>query len=101
MVQYFSQAQYSSVLSHIAQTTGPGMGASKETLPDDGDARQGERFMGAASLHLTAVLAIESFVAACPFSPSFRASLTRVDVHASIDFCLERRNGTCQLAHSQ
>ena len=30
MVQYFSQEQCSSVLSHITQTTGPGMGASKQ-----------------------------------------------------------------------
>jgi len=30
MVQYFSQEQRSSGMSHIAQRTGPGMGASKE-----------------------------------------------------------------------
>jgi hypothetical protein len=32
MVQYFSQEQYSSVLSHITQTTGPGMGSLQGKL---------------------------------------------------------------------
>jgi hypothetical protein len=32
MVQYFSQVQRSSGWSHIAQTTGPGMGASEGKL---------------------------------------------------------------------
>jgi hypothetical protein len=32
MVQYFSQEQCSSVLSHIMQMTGPGMGASRGKL---------------------------------------------------------------------
>jgi hypothetical protein len=32
MVQYFSQVQRVSGLSHIAQTTGPGIGASKTKL---------------------------------------------------------------------
>jgi len=91
MVQYFSQEQYSSALSHITQTTGPGMGASKKTVPEHGEARKAS---------LRAVLSILTRFVKSPATSSFvdgqnsdcaARSLTRVESHASINFCLEHR----------
>ena len=42
MVQYFSQVQRSSGKSHCAQSVGPSMSASFETLPEQERRRQGE-----------------------------------------------------------
>jgi hypothetical protein len=47
MVQYFSQEQCSSAFSHMAQTTGPGIGKPpRKTVPEPrtcGKARDGSR----------------------------------------------------------
>jgi hypothetical protein len=43
MLQYFSQVQNGSALSHCMQTTGPrAMNASKKTLPERAATEQGE-----------------------------------------------------------
>src|SRR5207249_9400972 len=42
MVQYFSQLQRSSGMSHCTQTVGPSISALKKTVPERSRARQGQ-----------------------------------------------------------
>src|ERR1700737_2826399 len=104
MVQYFSQEQCSSVLSHIMQMTGPGMGASRGklylTMATRGKARVFWMRRVAYSVVRGPLLSrLRFFLAIDCISPPLWVSLTRFGVRASIDFCLSHRNGRSQLAH--
>src|ERR1700719_2029004 len=95
MVQYFSQWQCCSVLSHIAQTMGAGMGASRENCTPAVGVRQGKRQDGVVDYPL-----VFPATKMLHFCRPQRASLTLRNVRASIDFYPSYRNGISQLAHS-
>jgi hypothetical protein len=71
MVQYFSQVQRSSGMSHIEQSTGAGMEPPRKTVPDDGEARQEAHSREAASF----ILGDSTRSEAIFFSSTFEAPL--------------------------
>src|SRR5215472_3641982 len=84
MVQYLSQAQRSSGISHCTQTVGPSISALKKTVPERSRARQGQRGSSVASS-----------ASVCGMVGLLRraVSLTALEAHVSIGLCPSDSNG--------